>query len=151
MISSPISSYHQERKRSSKMKPAMMALGIAVTAFLLLGCGDGDPNYPIGDGGWHLKLDVGRFPDNVEDYPLFITIEAQLIDLSTGADPPDGTVLVFRASDGTFENGLPDVEMSTVGGRAETTFRADHPGRYEVSVEYPVASSTAVTTFTVGL
>ena len=132
------------------MKATFVFLCLAVTASVLVGCNDSGPSYPVGDGGWYLVLSTGRIPNTPNEYPVFISIEAQAVDLTTGARPADGTPLVFSASDGTFQNGLSEIELGMVEGSAETDLQIDHAGMYEVTVDFPEQSCSAVTTFTIG-
>jgi len=133
------------------MKATVVFLCLAVIAGVLTGCNDNSLSYPVGDGGWHLVVSTGRIPDNIDDYPVFVSIEAQAFDLSAGAQPADGTILVFSASDGVFANGLPDIELGMVEGRVDADLQIDHPGRYEVMVDFPEQDRSAVTTFDIGL
>ena len=133
------------------MKSTVVFLCLVVAAGILAGCNDSGPSYPIGDGGWQLVVSTGRIPDNIDEYPVFVSIEAQAFDLTAGAQPADGTILVFSASDGVFANGLPDIELGMVEGRADADLQIDHPGRYEVMVDFPEQDCSAVTTFDVGL
>ena len=71
--------------------------------------------------------------------------------LTNGDRPPDGSVLVFTASGGSFVNGLTEMEPGTVDGRVVTELEIQLPGTYELEIEFPQESCTVLAEFTVGL
>jgi hypothetical protein len=125
---------------------------IAATAMLAVcGCGDSDITYPTGNGGWQVGLTLSRIPPRMPDGPVLIEVRGDAIDLTTGARPPDGDILVFCTSGGTFPNESNEIELATVDGRAVTELVIELPGTYEVEVRYPDRLAAASAVFSIGL
>jgi hypothetical protein len=133
------------------MKPAVAALCVSLAVGLLVGCNDSEPGFPVGDGGWQLFLKIGEYPDVSVEYPIVIDLESHLLNLETGEDAPDGTLIVFRTSIGTFPNGQSEIELPTAEGCTTTMLNATRPGRYEITVEYPQGDASTTTTINVDL
>lgn len=133
------------------MKPRLISLFALLSVVLLAGCGDNSTSYPIGDGGWQVVLEAAHISNPGDEYPVFVDISAQVINLTDGARPSDGSILEFTTSGGSYENGTPEIEIGTQAGAAETTLQIDHPGRYQISAEYLEESSTATMVITVGI
>jgi hypothetical protein len=132
------------------MKPTVVSACVVLSLVALSGCDESTPTFPIGDGGWQVVLEIGRIPNPVDEYPVFIEIEAQVINLTDGRRPSDGAILLFETSAGTYENGLNEIEIGMQDGVAGATLQVDQPGRYEVSAEYVEESTTVSTTIRVG-
>jgi hypothetical protein len=58
---------------------------------------------------------------------------------------------VFSCPGGTFANGLDEIELETVEGRATAELEIAWPGTYEVEVVYPEQSCSATAVLSVGL
>ena len=93
------------------MKPTVVSACVVLSLVALSGCDESTPTFPIGDGGWQVVLEIGRIPNPVDEYPVFIEIEAQVINLTDGRRPSDGAILLFETSAGTYENGLNEIEI----------------------------------------
>ena len=132
------------------MKFSIALLIFGVATFLVAGCNESDTNFPAGKSGWQMTLDLGEYPAGDIEYPVVMNIEAHVKSLDSGANAPDGSLLVFLVSDGTFENGLSEIEKTTLNGKATTTFQANHPGTYEMTVDFEGQSTPFVSTFTLG-
>ncbi len=133
------------------MKNRMIVAALGALVLLTMGCSDNEISYPTGDGGWQIGISLGLIPPRMTDVPVFISIQADVINLTDGHRPADGSVVVFKSSGGSFVNGLAEIELATLDGRAVTELEIPLPGTYEVTVEYPEESCTAVATFSVGL
>jgi hypothetical protein len=133
------------------MKQRMIVAVLGALVLLTVGCADNEISYPIGDGGWQIGITLGVIPPKIDEPPVSISIQADVINFSNGNRAPDGSVLVFTASGGSFVNGLTEIDLSTVNGRAITELEIWIPGTYQVEVEYPQESCTAVFEFTIGL
>lgn len=133
------------------MKHRMMIAALGALVLLTMGCSDNEITYPTGDGGWQIGVTLGEIPPRIYDVPVFISIQADVINLTDGRRPPDGSVMVFTTSGGSFVNGQSEIELATVDGRVVTELEIRLPGTYEVTIEYPQESCTVVTVFTVGL
>lgn len=118
------------------MRIAVAGLCVVVAFGSLLACSDGQDRLALTNGGWLLTVSVNGFPGDHPEYPVSIRFKAHLVGVVSGANAEDGTVLVFRSSGGTFENGLEEIEATTVDGIAEATFTAEIPGAYEMSVKF---------------
>jgi hypothetical protein len=129
----------------------MIVAALGFLVLLTVGCSDDGISYPTGDGGWQIGISLGVIPPRIDDVPALISIQADVINLDNGQRSPDGAVLVFTASGGAFVNGLTQIELATVGGRAGTELEIRLPGTYEVEVEYAQESCTAVSVFSIGL
>lgn len=133
------------------MKRTTLLLAITATAVVILGCSDNEITFPTGAGGWQVGLTLSEIPPTIADVPVTISVRGDAINLTTGARSPDGDILVFRATGGTFPNGSTEIELSTVDGNAVTELVIDSPGTYEVEVEYPGGSCSASWVFSIGL
>lgn len=133
------------------MKNRMIAAVLGVLLIVTMGCSDNEISYPTGDGGWQIGLSLGLIPPRMTDIPVYISIQADVINLTDGHRPADGSVVVFTSSGGWFVNGLAEIELATLDGRVVTELEIPLPGTYEVTVEYPQESCVAATTFSVGL
>ena len=98
-----------------------------------------------------IGIDLGVIPPRIYDVPVLISIQADVINLTNGDRPPDGSVLVFIASGGSFVNGLTEIELGTVDGRVITELEIQLPGTYELEVEFPQESCTVSAVFSIGL
>jgi hypothetical protein len=133
------------------MKHRVMIAALGALVLVTMGCSDNEISYPTGDGGWQIGVTLSEIPPRIYDVPVFISIQADVINLTDGHRPPDGSVVVFTSSGGSFVNGETEIDLATVGGRAVTELEIRLPGTYEVTIEYPQESCTVVTVFTVGL
>jgi len=133
------------------MKQRMIVALLGVLVLLTVGCSDNEISYPIGDGGWQIGITLGEIPPRIDDVPVSISIQADVINLSNGNRPPDGSPLVFTSSGGSFVNDETEIELSTVNGRTVTELVIAIPGTYRVEVEYPQEACIVVFEFTVGL
>ena len=133
------------------MKQRMIVAALGALVLLTLGCSDNEISYPIGDGGWQIGLALGEIPPRIYDVPVLISIQADVINLTNGNRPPDGDILIFTASGGSFPNGLTEIELATLNGRVVTELEIQLPGTYEVEVEYPQEFCTVLAVFSVGL
>jgi len=133
------------------MKHKVMIAALGTLVLLTMGCSDNEISYPTGDGGWQIGITLSEIPPRIYDVPVFISIQADVINLTDGHRPPDGSVVVFTTSGGSFTNGLTEIELATADGRVVAELEIRLPGTYEVTIEYPQESCTVVTTFTVGL
>jgi len=125
----------------------------ALVGFILVtpGCSDNEISYPTGDGGWQIGIALGEIPPRIDDVPVTISIEADIINLTNGDRPADGAIVAFTTSGGAFANGLTEIELTTTDGRVVTELEIELPGTYEVTVEYPQQECTAVFGFSIGL
>ncbi len=133
------------------MKQKMIIAALGALVLLTLGCSDNEISYPTGDGGWQIGISLGEIPPRIYDVPVLVSIQADVINLTNGDRPPDGSVLVFTASGGSFPNGLTEIELATLDGRVVTELEIQSPGTYQVEIEYPQESCTVLTEFSVGL
>lgn len=133
------------------MKHRMIVTVLGALLLLTLGCSDNEISYPTGNGGWQIGIDLGEIPPRINDVPVLISIQADVINLTDGDRPPDGSVLVFTASGGSFANGLTEIELGTVDGRVVTELEIQLPGTYELEVEFPQESCTVLAVFSIGL
>ena len=133
------------------MKRTTLALVVAATLIVICGCSDNDITYPTGDGGWQVGLTLSEIPPTINDVPVTISVQGDAINLTTGARSPDGDILVFSTSGGTFPNGSSEIELATVDGTAVTELVIELPGTYEVEVVYPAQSCSASWAFSIGL
>lgn len=133
------------------MKHRMIVIAFGALVLLTMGCSDNEISYPTGNGGWQIGIDLGVIPPRINDVPVLISIQADVINLTNGDRPPDGSVLVFIASGGSFVNGLTEIELGTVDGRVITELEIQLPGTYELEVEFPQESCTVSAVFSVGL
>ncbi len=133
------------------MKQRMIIAALGALVLLTLGCSDNEISYPTGDGGWQIGIDLGEIPPRIHDVPVLVSIQADVINLTNGDRPPDGSVLVFTTSGGSFPNGLTEIELATLNGRVVTELEIQLPGTYQVEIEYPQESCTVLTEFSVGL
>ncbi len=133
------------------MKHRMIVTTLGVLLLLAMGCSDSGITYPTGDDGWQIGLDLGEIPPRIYDVPVLISIQADVINLTNGDRPLDGSVLVFTASGGSFVNGLTEIELGTVDGRVVTELEIRLPGTYELEVEFPQESCTVLAVFSIGL
>ena len=133
------------------MKQRMIVAVLGALVLLTVGCSDNEISYPTGDGSWQIGITLGVIPPRIDDVPVSISIQADVINLSNGNRPPDGAVLLFTSSGGSFVNGETEIELGTVNGRTITELEIEIPGTYRVEVEYPQESCTAVFEFSIGL
>lgn len=125
---------------------------ICIAAMLVLtACGDNETNYPIGDGGWFIAIDVGRIPNGVTEYPILVDVEVEILNLDNGNPAADGSLVRLRVTPGSFDNDLPEIEKTLVDGQTTATLVISSPGSYDLEVEYPEGDSCATTCFSVGL
>jgi hypothetical protein len=137
-------------KRGSIMRSATVVILTCAAVFLVSGCNDSDTSFPVGKSGWQLTVDVGNYPAGTMVFPVHMEIEGHLMSLDSGADAPDGTLLIFAISEGSFENGMKEIQKTTLNGRAVSNLQADNPGTYELSVSYEGQTNPVVSTFTLG-
>lgn len=133
------------------MKLRMTIAVAGVLMLLTLGCSDNSISYPVGDGGWQIGITLGEYPPRVDDLPVLISLRADVINLTDGQRPPDGSIVVFTSSGGSFVNGLTEIEIGTVNGRVDTELEIHRPGTYEVTAEYPQGDCTIDVEFSIGL
>ena len=133
------------------MKPTVILIAVFAVLLLTIGCSDNQISYPTGDGGWQIGITLSEFFPTIDVIPVVVRIRADVINLTDGNRPADGSVLVFMSSGGTFVNGLTEIELSTLDGWAETELEIQLPGTYEVEVAYPQESCSVVTVFSIGL
>jgi hypothetical protein len=134
------------------MRTALIALVVAVAMLVVSGCADdAEITYPTGDGGWQVGITLSEIPPRILEVPVVIEIKGDAINLTDGARSPDGDILVFCSSGGTFPNGMSDIELATIGGRAVTELVIESPGTYEVEVKYPDEMVSASVEFSIGL
>lgn len=133
------------------MKHRVTIAVLGALVLMTMGCSDNEISYPTGDGGWQIGITLSEIPPRIYDVPVFISIQADVINLTDGDRPPDGSVMVFTTSGGSFVNGQTEIELATAGGRVVTELEIRLPGTYEVTIEYPQESLTVVTVFSVGL
>jgi hypothetical protein len=128
---------------------ALMAATVIVVGS---GCSDDSGiTYPTGNGGWQVGLTLSEIPPRMGDVPVIIEVQGDAINLTTGARSPDGAVLVFCSSGGSYPNGSSEIELGTVDGRAVTELVISLPGTYEVEVTYPDEMASASAVFSIGL
>jgi len=132
------------------MRSATVLFLSFLVAFLASGCNESDSSFPAGKSGWQLTVNVGEYPTGTLVFPVEIEIEAHLMSLDSGADVPDGTLVIFTVSDGSFENGMTEIQKTTLNGIAVSYFKADNPGTYQLSVNYEGQINPVVSTFTIG-
>ena len=132
------------------MRSATVLFLTCAVVLLASGCNDSDSNFPAGKSGWQLTVNVGEFPTGTLVFPVEIEIEAHLMSLDSGADVPDGTLLIFTISDGSFENGMTEIPKTTLNGMAVSYLQADNRGTYQLSVRYEGQINPVVSTFTLG-
>lgn len=129
-----------------------MTIAVAgVLMLLTLGCSDNTISYPIGDGGWQIGITLAGFPPRVDDLPVFISIQIDVVNLTDGQRPGDGSIVVVTSSGGSFVNGLAEIELGTLNGRVVTELEISRPGTYEVTAEYPQEACTTAVEFSIGL
>ena len=133
------------------MRSAIVPLCLALVVGLLGGCSDNGIDYPVGDGSWQLALSVADTPELIDEFPVFVSVLVQAVDLSSGARPQDGSVFELTASDGWFPNGLRKIELGAVGGVVETELRVNYPGWYEITAVMVEESAATSVRFSVGL
>jgi hypothetical protein len=133
------------------MRRARLALIVAAALIVIGGCSDNEITYPTGDGGWQVGLTLSEIPPTINDVPVAISVQGDAINLTTGARSPDGDILVFRTTGGTFPNESSEIELATIDGTAVTELVIELPGSYEVEVEYPDGSCSASWVFSIGL
>ena len=133
------------------MKKAVILMTLCLLALLTLACGDDGISFPTGDGGWQVGITLGEIPPRILEVPVLIEVRGDVINLTDGDRPVDGSVVAFTSSGGSFGNGLTEVELATVNGSAVAVLEIQLPGTYEVEVAYPQESCSAVTVFSVGL
>jgi len=133
------------------MKHKMIIAALGALVLLTMGCSDNGIDYPVGEGGWQIGVDLGVIPPRINDVPVLISIRADVINLTDGERPADGSILIFTSSGGAFDNGLTEIELGTVDGTVVTDLEIRSPGRYEVEIEFPQGSCTVLTEFSVGL
>jgi len=133
------------------MKHKIVIAALGALMLLTMGCSDNEITYPIGEGGWEIGVDLGVIPPRINDVPVLISIQADVINLTDGQRPPDGSVLVFTTSGGSFVNGLTEIELGTVDGTVVTDLEIRSPGTYELEIEFPQGSCTVLAEFSVGL
>jgi len=133
------------------MKTSLKLAALSLLILSLTACNDGGPDYPIGEGGWFVSLEVGRIPNAGEGFPVSINIDAQAINLSDGSRPTDGSVLRFESSGGSFENGEAQIDIGMRSGAGGSVLQLDRPGRYEISAEYLDESCVTSTIIDVGI
>lgn len=132
------------------MRLFLVGLCAGLAMCLCLGCDKHDSGLLINDGGWFIGLTIGESPSEDVEYPLFIRIEAHVENLRSGADAPDGSILIFRTSHGTFENGFAEIEKTIVNGDAETTLQVDGEGTCEIRVEFEDEETSVIIAFGTG-
>ena len=140
-----------DRLEERVMKHRMIVTALGALLLLTMGCSDNGIDYPIGDGGWQIGLDLGEIPPRIYDVPVSISIQADVINLTNGDRPTDGSVLIFTTSGGSFVNGLTEIELGTVDGRVVTELEIQLPGKYELEIEFPQESCTVLAVFSIGL
>jgi len=133
------------------MKHKMIITALGALVLLTMGCSDNEISYPTGDGGWQIGVDLGVIPPRINDVPVLISIQADVINLTNGDRPTDGSVLIFTTSGGSFVNGLTEIEFGTVDGRVITELEIRLPGTYDLEVEFPQGSCTVSAVFSIGL
>lgn len=133
------------------MRHGMMVAAFGALLALTVGCGDSGISYPIDDGGWQIGVTLGEIPPRLYDASVLISVQADVINFTDGERPPDGSPVVFNTSGGSYPNGLTEIELGTVEGRAITELEIQLPGTYQVEIEYPQGSCTVITEFSVGL
>jgi len=132
------------------MRSAFVVLLTCATVFFVSGCNESDSSFPVGKSGWQLTVNVGEYPAGTIVYPVHMEIGAHLMSLDSGVDAPDGTLLTFAISQGSFENGMTEIQKTTLNGRAVSNLQADSPGTYELSISYEGQTNPVVSTFTLG-
>jgi len=133
------------------MKHKMIIAALGAVVLLTMGCSDSGISYPTGDGGWQIGIDFGEIPPRIYDVPVLISIQADVINLTNGDRPLDGSILVFTASGGSFVNDQTEIELGTVDGRVVTELEIQLPGTYQVEIEFSQGSCTVKAEFSVGL
>jgi hypothetical protein len=133
------------------MNHRMLIAVLGALILLTLGCSDSEISYPVGEGGWEIGLDLGEIPPRIYDVPVTISIQADVINLTDGDRPTDGSVLIFTTSGGSFVNGLTEIEFGTIDGRVITELEIQLPGTYDLEVEFPQGSCTVSAVFSIGL
>lgn len=133
------------------MKHRFIVAALGALLALTVGCGDNGISYPIDDGGWQIGVTLGEIPPRIYEVPVLISVQADVINLTDGERPPDGSSVVFNTTGGSYPNGLTEIQLGTVEGRAVTELEIQTPGTYRVEIEYPQGSCTVITEFSVGL
>lgn len=133
------------------MRSAIVPLCLALVVGLLAGCSDDGIDYPVGDGSWQLALSVADTPDVIDEFPVFVSVLVQAVDLSSGARPQDGSVFELTASNGWFPNGLRQIDLGATGGVVETELRVDYPGWFEITAVMVEECASTTVRFSVGL
>lgn len=133
------------------MKKAVILMTLCMLALLTLACGDDGISFPTGDGGWQVGITLGVIPPRIDDVPVLIEIRADVINLTDGDRPVDGSMVVFTSSGGRFSNGLNEIELGTADGSVGDVLEIQLPGTYEVEAAFPEESCAAVVQFSVGL
>ncbi len=135
-----------------KMRILLIALFCVSTGLLLIGCDDGcGCDLPRIGRDWFIEIDLGSIPDNITEYPILVDVGVRVRSLENGDPPADGFVVALSISPGAFDNGLPEIELPLVNGRASATMRIGFAGVYELTVRPQGQETSTVTTFNVGL
>jgi len=131
----------------------MLVILVCLSAGLLLtGCNDGSGcDLPSGLRDWLIEVDLGHFPNEITEYPIFVNFHLQVSSLETGQAPPDGLIVILSISPGSFLNGQAEIELPLVNGQLSSTLQIDSAGTYDLAVAIDGDARTVHTSFTVGL
>lgn len=134
------------------MKSMLIILGCFAAGLLLSGCSGGSGcDLPTGVRDWLIEVDLGHIPQQVSEYPFFVDVHVQVQSLENGQTPPDGLLVHFSISPGSFSNGQTEIERPLVNGRQSATLKIDAAGSYDLTVAIDEDVRTVHTSFTVGL
>ena len=121
---------------------ALVIVGIICVS--AVGCSDNEVPNIIDDSFHFSKMSMEIDTHVPGELPLFVMITVELRGKISGSFPPDGELVVFESSGGSFENGQLQTNREMNDGTATASLQIETPGSYELTVSYETAQRTTM-------
>ena len=115
---------------------------IGIICVSAVGCSDNEvPN--IIDESFHFsKMSLEIDTHVAGEFPLIVMITVELRGRISGSFPPDGELVIFESSGGSFENGQLQTNREMNDGTATASLQVETSGSYDLTVSYETAQRT---------
>ena len=117
---------------------------VGIICVSAVGCSDNEVPNIIDESFYFSKMSLEIDTHFAGEFPLIVMITVELRGKISGSFPPDGELVVFESSGGSFENGQLQTTREMNDGTATASLQIETSGSYELMVSYETTQTTTI-------